>query len=73
MFIINISRYKTEHNSLNTVRTVLVTAVNVMFAAYGCVKFYSQVVFRLISKNILKFFGVVDCLTVIHVRGAILV
>lgn len=31
-----------------------------MLAAYGCVKFYSQVVFRLIPINVLKFFGMVD-------------
>lgn len=30
-----------------------------MLAGYGCVKFYSQVVFRLILNNILKFFGMV--------------
>lgn len=30
-----------------------------MVAAYGCVKFYSQVVFPFNSNNILKFFGMV--------------
>lgn len=35
------------------------TPLNIMFAAYDCVKFYSQVVFSFNSNNILKFFGVV--------------